>query len=163
MQTSSERDRPEDGSAQPRGDHEVTRGASKAETIGYSGLQPHSKQRLPADSSLQNGPERGVPTAGPPVLNKVDTMLSTFKSWPSPSLFSRPQLAASLPPSPGNLRAHSVDFGLQVSFHWQLKDPYQISMQQFSNTPLNPHCLGLSRWGLSSHIPSLLHLKKWTA
>lgn len=113
MQTSSERDRPEDGSAQPRGDHEVTRGASKAETIGYSGLQPHSKQRLPADSSLQNGPERGVPTAGPPVLNKVDTMLSTFKSWPSPSLFSRPQLAASLPPSPGNLRAHSVDFGLQ--------------------------------------------------
>ena len=41
-------------------------------------------------------------------------MLSTFKSWPSLSLSSHPQLADSPPPSPGkNLRAHSVDFGLQ--------------------------------------------------
>ena len=115
MRTSSGRDRSGYGSAQPCGAHEVTRGASKAgKTIGYSGLQPHSEQRLPAESSLQNGLEGAVPTAGPPVLSEVGTMLPTFKSWPSPSLSSRPQLAASPPPSPGkSLRAHGADFGLQ--------------------------------------------------
>lgn len=51
---------------------------------------------------------------------------------------------------PVGCKTVSVDFGLQVFF-------------QFSNTPLNPHCLGLSRWDHNSHIPSLLYLKKWTA